>query len=229
MTAATPDSILPGSDVENVIAIDGPAGAGKSTVARAVAARTGLPYLDTGAMYRCIALAVLREGLDPADESRVAVIAEASRIELDGRVALLDGEDVSDRIRGPEVSSVVSVIATHPRVRTAMRSQQQRWVEARGGAVVEGRDIATVVFPRAALKVFLTASARERARRRVEQVGGDIEEIAAAIAERDHMDSTRADSPLRPADGAIHIDSSGCDVEEVVARICRAWKDSEGG
>lgn len=215
--------------MENVIAIDGPAGAGKSTVARAVAARTGLPYLDTGAMYRCIALAVLREGTDPEDEPRVATIAETARIELDGQVALLDGEDVSGRIRGPEVSSVVSVIATHPRVRTAMRSQQQRWVGARGGAVVEGRDIATVVFPRAVLKVFLTASARERARRRVEQVGGDIDEIAASIAERDHLDSTRADSPLRPADGAVHIDSSACDVEEVVARIVRAWRDATDG
>jgi len=212
-----------------IITLDGPAGAGKSSVARAVAARTGLPYLDTGAMYRCIALAVLREGTDPGDEPRVATIAETARIELDGQVALLDGEDVSGRIRGPEVSSVVSVIATHPRVRTAMRSQQQRWVGARGGAVVEGRDIATVVFPRAVLKVFLTASARERARRRVEQVGGDIEEIAASIAERDHLDSTRADSPLRPADGAVHIDSSACDVEEVVARIVRAWKDATDG
>lgn len=218
-----------GSDVERVIAIDGPAGAGKSTVARAVAERTGLPYLDTGAMYRCIALEVLRTGVDPADEGRVAVIAESARIELDGQTVLLDGEDVSGRIRGPEVSSVVSVIATHPRVRTAMRTQQQRWVASRGGAVVEGRDIATVVFPDALLKVFLTASPHERARRRVEQVGGAIDEIAASIAERDRLDSTRSDSPLRPAEGAVHIDSSSCDVEDVVSRICAAWKGVEGG
>lgn len=207
-----------------VIAIDGPAGAGKSTVARAVAERTGLPYLDTGAMYRCIALSVMRSGVDPGDEAAVAPVAESARIEIDGTVVVLDGEDVSDLIRGPQVSSVVSTIAVHPRVRTAMRTQQQRWVASRGGAVVEGRDISTVVFPDAILKVFLTASPLERARRRVDQVGGDTDEIAAAIAERDRIDSTRADSPLRAADDAVLIDSSGTTVGDVVERICAEYE-----
>lgn len=212
-----------------VIAIDGPAGAGKSTVARAVAERTGLPYLDTGAMYRCIALSVMRSGVDPGDEAAVAPVAESARIEIDGTVVVLDGEDVSDLIRGTEVSSVVSTIAVHPRVRTAMRTQQQRWVASRGGAVVEGRDISTVVFPDAILKVFLTASPWERARRRVDQVGGDTDEIAAAIAERDRIDSTRADSPLRAADDAVVIDSSGTTVGDVVERICAEYERVSDG
>lgn len=212
-----------------VIAIDGPAGAGKSTVARAVAAKTGLPYLDTGAMYRCIALSVLRSGIDPADETRVAPIAENALIEIDGTTVRLDGEDVSGMIRGADVSATVSVIAVHPRVRTAMRSQQQRWVETRGGAVVEGRDISTVVFPDAVLKIFLTASPHERARRRVEQVGGDVDEIATAIAERDRIDSTRADSPLRAADDAVIIDSSDASIDDVVTRIHEEYRRVSGG
>lgn len=212
-----------------VIAIDGPAGAGKSTVAKAVAAKTGLPYLDTGAMYRCVALAVMRSGVDPNDEVRVAPIAEDARIEIDGSSVRLDGQDVSGVIRGSEVSSLVSIIAAHPRVRTAMRTQQQRWVASRGGAVVEGRDISTVVFPEAVLKVFLTASPRERARRRVEQVGGDIDEIAASIAERDRLDSTREDSPLRAADDAVLVDSSDASIEDVVGRICAEYSRVAGG
>lgn len=212
-----------------VIAIDGPAGAGKSTVAKAVAAKTGLPYLDTGAMYRCVALAVMRSGVDPNDEARVAPIAEDARIEIDGSSVRLDGQDVSGVIRGSEVSSLVSIIAVHPRVRTAMRTQQQRWVASRGGAVVEGRDISTVVFPEAVLKVFLTASPRERARRRVEQVGGDIDEIAASIAERDRLDSTREDSPLRAADDAVLVDSSDASIEDVVGRICAEYSRVAGG
>lgn len=212
-----------------VIAIDGPAGAGKSTVARAVAAKTGLPYLDTGAMYRCIALSVLRSGIDPADETQVAPIAENALIEIDGTTVRLDGEDVSGMIRGADVSATVSVIAVHPRVRTAMRSQQQRWVETRGGAVVEGRDISTVVFPDAVLKIFLTASPHERARRRVEQVGGDVDEIATAIAERDRIDSTRADSPLRAADDAVIIDSSDASIDDVVTRIHEEYRRVSGG
>lgn len=214
---------------DRIIAIDGPAGAGKSTVARAVAQCSGLPYLDTGAMYRCIALSVIRAGVDPSDETAVARIAESARVDVDGTSVMLDGEDVSSVIRGTDVSSVVSAIAVHSRVRTAMRSQQQAWVAARGGAVVEGRDISTVVFPNAVLKIFLTASAHERARRRVDQVGGDIDETAAAIAERDRIDSTRADSPLRAAEGAVHIDSSSTTVEEVVAAICAEWKARCGG
>ncbi len=202
-----------------VIAIDGPAGAGKSTVARAVALAVSLPYLDTGAMYRGVAFAVLRDGVDPSDEARVTDIAEMVEVVVEPDVVTVDGQNVSTDIRGREVTSVVSVIATYSRVRELMRSAQRAWVLSHGGGVVEGRDIGTVVFPDALLKVFLTATPRVRAARRVAQVGGDVDAIAASIAERDRIDSTREDSPLRPADGAVNIDSSGRSIEEVVAEI----------
>lgn len=211
-----------------VIAIDGPAGAGKSTVARRVAAATGMPFLDTGAMYRCVALAVLRSQVDPADEGAVAAIAEAAVIDLDGDEVFLDGVDVGREIRSEDVSATVSLVAVHSPVRAAMRSQQREWVAAKGGGVVEGRDISTVVFPDAVLKVFLTASPRVRASRRVGQVGGDVEMIAAAIEERDRIDSTRSDSPLRPADDALVIDSSELGTDEVVARIVDEFATRNG-
>ncbi|MFM9132991.1 MAG: (d)CMP kinase, partial [Actinomycetota bacterium] len=141
-----------------VIAIDGPAGAGKSTVARMVAAATGLPFLDTGAMYRCVALAVLRDGIDPTDALAAESAAKAAEIRVEGATVRLDGEDVTDSIRTPHVNSVVSVIAVHSGVRTVMRKEQRAWAARAGGGVVEGRDIGTVVFPDAVLKVFLTAS-----------------------------------------------------------------------
>ena len=206
-----------------VIAIDGPAGAGKSTVARRVAAETGLPFLDTGAMYRCVALAVLRNGIDPTDAEEVGRIASSSLIDVRETSAVLDGEDVSTEIRSETVSAAVSLVAIHSSVRSAMRDQQRAWVRVREGAVVEGRDISTVVFPDAVLKVFLTASPEVRARRRVEQFGGNVDEIAAAIAERDRIDSTRADSPLRPADDAVVIDSSNLSTDSVVTRIVEAY------
>lgn len=202
-----------------VIAIDGPAGAGKSTVARRVAAETGLPYLDTGAMYRCVALRTLASGTDPHDEVSVGRIACSVDIRLEGDRTFLDGADVSGEIRTPEVAAVVSVIATHSVVRDAMRGQQQSWIRSMGGGVVEGRDIGTVVFPDADVKIFLTASPAERARRRVEQNGGDVEEVARAIDERDRIDSTRADSPLRPAADSVTVDSTGKTIDEVVAEI----------
>jgi cytidylate kinase len=212
---------------ERVIAIDGPAGAGKSTVAKKVAAATGLPYLDTGAMYRCVAFAVLREGIDANDAARVGEIAEKSKILVERDSAMIDGYNVSDVIRGYEVTSVVSVIAAHPPVRTAMREQQREWIRAHGGGVVEGRDIGTVVFPSAVLKVFLTASPEVRARRRVSQSGGDVEEIARAIAERDHLDSSRDDSPLRPHDDSLIVDSSVLSIDEVVAVIAQEFQSRE--
>ncbi len=206
-----------------VIAIDGPAGAGKSTVARAVAQAVSLPYLDTGAMYRGVAFAVLRDKVDPADEDRVEALAELVNVVVEPEGVTVDGRDVSSDIRGPEVTSVVSVIATYSRVRALMRNAQREWIIRHGGGVVEGRDIGTVVFPDALLKVFLTASPHVRAARRVAQVGGDVEAIAASIAERDRIDSTRQDSPLRPADGAVNIDSSGRSVQEVVDEIADAY------
>lgn len=199
-----------------VIAIDGPAGAGKSTVARLVADRVGLPYLDTGAMYRCIAVAVMRSGVDPHSESATGEIAERVSIVVEPDEVTMDGVDVTDEIRTPEVSAIVSIIAAHSRVRDAMRSQQRNWIASHGGGVVEGRDIGTVVIPDAGTKIFLTASPEERAVRRVGQSGGDIAQVAAGIAERDRIDSTRADSPLRPADDASVVDSTGLDIDQVV-------------
>ena len=199
-----------------VIAIDGPAGAGKSTVAKLVAEATGLPYLDTGAMYRCVALLSTRTGIDSSNESSVAAIAESIDITFQGVQCWMNGEDVSQEIRSAEIASIVSIIAAQSPVRTAMRTQQQRWIQQQGGGVVEGRDIGTVVFPNAELKVFLTASPEERASRRVGQSGGDLKEIAFNIAERDRIDSERVDSPLRPAGDAVVVDSTGLTITEVV-------------
>jgi len=202
-----------------VIAIDGPAGAGKSTVARRVAEAVGIPYLDTGAMYRCVALQCLRGDIDPSDVSSVSSIAERISIELDGPVVRLNGEDVSQLIRSSAVAGIVSLIAVHSPVRDSMRRQQQQWIHKSGGGVVEGRDIGTVVFPDAEVKVFLTASPLERAKRRVDQHGGDIEVVAHSIAERDRIDSTREDSPLKPAADSVIVDSTGKTIDEVVREI----------
>lgn len=184
-----------------------------------VAESTGLPYLDTGAMYRCVALQSIREHVEATDEAAVAGIAENANISVDGVQSWLNGEDVSHLIRTSEIASIVSVIAAQSPVRTAMRSQQQRWISQHGGGVVEGRDIGTVVFPQAEVKIFLTASPEERAIRRVGQNGGDIATVAASIAERDRIDSERTDSPLRPADDAIVVDSTGLDISSVVSII----------
>lgn len=212
-----------------VIAIDGPAGAGKSTVARRVAECTAMPFLDTGAMYRCVALLVLESGLDPHDADVVGRIAMTADIEVDGNVALIEGRDVSALIRTSEINSIVSVIATHSPVRDAMRTQQRQWVQRHGGAVVEGRDIGTVVFPDAELKVFLTASPETRASRRVEQSGGDVVAIAASIAERDRIDSTRLDSPLRPAEDSVVVDSSNLTIDQVVSAIVERFEGGQRG
>lgn len=203
----------------SVIAIDGPAGAGKSTVAKLVAEATGLPYLDTGAMYRCVALQSRRMSVDASNQQSVAEVAESVRIRIEGTHCWLNDEDVSQEIRSSDIASIVSVIAAHTPVRNAMRQQQQRWISNHGGGVVEGRDIGTVVFPKAELKIFLTASPEERASRRVGQSGGEIEEIARNIAERDLIDSSRSDSPLRPAVDAIIVDSTGLEISDVVEII----------
>lgn len=212
-----------------VIAIDGPAGAGKSTVARMVAAATGLPFLDTGAMYRCVALAVLRDAVDPADAAAATSVAESTEVRVDGSTVRMDGEDVSSAIRTPEVNAVVSAIAVHSGVRSVMREAQRAWAERVGGGVVEGRDIGTVVFPDAVLKVFLTASPATRAARRVAESGGDLAEVARSIEERDAIDSSREDSPLRPADGSITVDSSDMTVEQVVDAIVGHYRVSTDG
>lgn len=194
-----------------VIAIDGPAGSGKSTVARAVAQELGFTLLDSGAMYRCVALVAARRRLEPAE------VAGGVRIELGERV-LLDGEDVSELIRAREVSEAASRAAADPRVREAMVAQQRRLL-AEGDWVAEGRDIGTVVAPEAELKVFLTADAAERARRRAAELGVDPHVVLAEQAIRDERDATRAHSPLAPAADAVPLDTTGLTVEQVVERI----------
>ena len=212
-----------------VIAIDGPAGAGKSTVARQVSTATGLRYLDTGAMYRCVALEVQNTSTDPNNADAVGKIARDVKVVIERDAAKLNGVDVSTEIRTSEINAIVSIIAAHTPVRDAMREQQRQWIQAQKGGVVEGRDIGTVVFPDAILKVFLTASPEVRAERRVGQTGGDIKAVAASIAERDHLDSTRLDSPLRPSLGSVIVDSSNRSVEEVVAEIVAHFERVDHG
>jgi cytidylate kinase len=201
-----------------VIAIDGPAGAGKSTVARAVAATLGFTYLDSGAMYRCVALAGIERGADLDDAAAMGALARALHIELDGERVRLDGEDVSAAIRAPDVTEAASRVSVHPPVREAMVARQRQLIEA-GRYVAEGRDIGTVVSPDAPLKAFLTASAEERARRRAAQTGEHEAAVLAAQRERDARDETRAHSALRAADDAVEIDTTGLDLNEVVDRV----------
>ena len=212
-----------------VIAIDGPAGAGKSTVARQVSTATGLRYLDTGAMYRCVALEVQNTATDPNNADAVGKIAREVKVVIERDAAKLNGVDVSAEIRSSEINGIVSIIAAHTPVRDAMREQQRLWIRDHQGGVVEGRDIGTVVFPEAILKVFLTASPEVRAERRVGQTGGDIKAVAASIAERDHLDSTRLDSPLRPSQGSVIVDSSNRTIKEVVAEIVSHFERVDHG
>lgn len=202
-----------------MIAIDGPAGSGKSTVARVLACRLGVEHLDTGAMYRSVAFAALRDGIDPSDGPVVSALARRLEIVVDDRV-LVDGDDATEAIRGPEVSVAVSAVAQIPSVRAELVRRQREWVTARGGAVVEGRDIGSVVLPDADVKVYLTASDAERARRRAGEPGqpGDAE-VSADLARRDRLDSGRSASPLVVADGAVVIDTTGLSVDEVVDAI----------
>lgn len=194
-----------------IVAIDGPAGAGKSTVARALAAALGYRYLDSGAMYRAAALAVLRRG------GVASQVARDAGIELGARV-LLDGEDVTEAIRTPDVTEAASRIAGNEAVRAALVAKQRELL-ARGDWVAEGRDIGTVVAPDAPVKVFLTATPEERARRRAGELGADVGTVLRDQALRDAQDSGREHSPLRVADGAVQLDTTGLSLEEVVERI----------
>lgn len=206
-----------------VIAVDGPSGSGKSTIARAVAHRLGFDHLDTGAMYRAVAFATLAAGIDPDDAEGVSALAVRLIIEV-GEVVVVDGVDATTAIRGPDVTSVVSAVAAHPQMRAEMVRRQRAWLNDRSGAVVEGRDIASVVFPDAALKVYLTASETERARRRARESGdaADAVAVAADLARRDRYDSGRAASPLLVADGAVVIDTTGAGIDEVVEAVLAA-------
>jgi cytidylate kinase len=203
-----------------VIAIDGPAGAGKSTVARALASRLDLEYLDTGAQYRAVTFAALQRGVDPDDVDRVARIARDMDLEVSERGVFVDGTDATVEIRGPEVTRAVSIVAANPDVRAELRRRQQAWAAERGGGVIEGRDIGSVVFPDARLKLYLTASPEVRAGRRHREVLDlAYEEVAASIAERDARDQGRDDSPLVADDDAVVIDTSNRSVNEIVDDI----------
>jgi cytidylate kinase len=203
-----------------VVAIDGPAGAGKSTVARALARALGFTYLDSGAMYRAVALLLLRHGGSAAERAEELTIEPGERV-------VANGEDVTEAIRTPEVGEAASRVATNPRVRAALAAKQRELL-ARGDWVAEGRDIGTVVAPEAAVKVFLTAAREERARRRARELDADVETVMREQALRDAQDSAREHSPLALAPGAVELDTTGLGVEEVVDRIAELVERARG-
>ncbi|HXQ59499.1 MAG TPA: (d)CMP kinase [Acidimicrobiales bacterium] len=207
-----------------VIAIDGPAGAGKSTLAQAVADHLGLARLDTGAMYRAVAFTALARGIDVHDTTAVGELARSLRIEV-GETVTVDGEDVTGAIRSAAVDGAVSAVAANPEVRATLVERQRRWVAGRGAGVVEGRDIGTVVLPDADLKIYLTARTGERARRRAEERsdGRSVAEIENDLQRRDRLDSSRTVSPLvmpeDVADDAVVIDSTGKSADDVLREV----------
>ena len=205
-----------------VVALDGPSGTGKSTVARRLAGRLGARYLDTGAMYRAATVAALRKGVDLADGVAITAVVESARIEIstdpDNVSITLDGEPVDRDIRTAETTAAVSAVSAVPAVR-ALLVDAQRELIADGGIVVEGRDIGSVVWPTARPKVYLTASPEARAQRRAGELGGDVAAVAAAIARRDRLDSSRAASPLTQSDDAIELDTTDLDIDQVVERL----------
>ena len=215
---------------ELIVAIDGPSGAGKGTIARAVAARLNYRHIDTGAMYRAVAWRALQQGLDIRDEAVVASIAERATFDLERGRVLIDGHDVTRAIRTPEIDGGAAHVARHPAVRRLLVARQ-RTLGSGGGIVMEGRDIGTVVFPDADIKIFLDASPEERARRRANDPahraseGRGLGDIATALAERDRIDSTRAASPLAKAPDAYLIETTGLSVDAVVDRVMTAIED----
>lgn len=202
-----------------IIAIDGPSGAGKSTLGKMLAKNLNLLYLDTGAMYRAVTFAAMHRGVDLDDDQRLADLARSVTLEVGDHGVLVDGIDATIEIRTAEVTRAVSRVAANSDVRAELVTRQRAWGRQRGGGVIEGRDIGTVVFPDALLKLYLTASPRVRAQRRVAEGGGDVDEIEAAIAARDTYDSTRADSPLAQADGSVVLDTTGLSIDQVLAEI----------
>ncbi len=202
-----------------VVAIDGPAGAGKSTVAKALANALNLKYLDTGAMFRAVTSLVLSSGLDTHDEIAVGSIARSMNLVMEHGTVVANETDVTADIRSMAVTGAVSTVAANSLVRANMRDRQREWSDLNNGGVIEGRDIGTVVFPDAVLKVYLTASPRVRAERRVAEAGGNIDEIERSIAERDLKDSTRADSPLQESADSVVVDTSNRTIDDIVNSI----------
>lgn len=203
-----------------VIAIDGPAGSGKSTIARRLATRLGLEYLDTGAMYRAVTFATLRRNLDPGDREDVARIVADLDLVVEAGAVTVDGVDATIEIRGPEVTRAVSLVAANPDVRAEMVRRQREWAQERGGGVLEGRDIGTVVFPDAELKVYLTARPDVRAARRSKEVADlSYETVATDLARRDALDQGREASPLAEAPDALVVDTSDLTVDEIVESL----------
>lgn len=202
-----------------IVALDGPGGTGKSTVSRVVAHQAGLPHLDTGAFYRAATLAVIAAGVDPSDEAGVVdVVAGVEMGQESGRM-YLDGRDVSAEIRNEAVTAAVSAVSAHPGVREILVRMQRSWMDEHGGGVVEGRDIGSVVFPGAELKVFLDASPEVRAKRRASETGESLDEVLEDLNRRDRLDSTRHASPLTVPDDAVVLDTSELGFEEVVDRL----------
>ena len=208
-----------------VVAIDGPAGAGKSTVAKALAHALKLKYLDTGAMFRAVTSLALSSGTDMDDEAGVGSVAETMDLVMEDGSVVANGVDVTKDIRSIAVTNAVSTVAANSRVRSNMRDRQRKWSQFNSGGVIEGRDIGTVVFPDAVLKVYLTASPRVRAERRVSEAGGNIDEIERSIAERDLKDSTRADSPLQESADSVVVDTSNRAIDEIVNSIVALVSD----
>ena len=217
---------MPGPARKLIIAIDGPSGAGKGTIARALAARLAYRHVDTGAMYRAVAWKALSQGLDLHDEAAVASVSDRALFDLDAGHVLIDGVDVTTAIRTPGIDKGAAAVARHPAVRRALVARQQEMGRG-GGVVMEGRDIGTVVFPDADLKIYLDASPEERARRRASDPAHSaagssaLVDVATALAERDRSDSTRAVSPLAMAGDAIHIETTGVPIESVVEDVMR--------
>lgn len=207
-----------------IVAIDGPAGAGKSTVAKAVASRMGFLHVDSGAMYRAVALWAVENGIDPTDDHKIVPLTESAEILLENGRVSLNGRDVTAAIRAPEVSQAASRVSTIPGVRRELVLKQQEYAE-RASIVMEGRDIGTVVYPRAQVKIYLDASAAVRAKRRVDELGGDYEQVLRDIRERDERDATRADSPLRQAEDAVYLDTSELDQEGVIQAVLRIVRE----
>lgn len=207
-----------------IVAIDGPGGSGKSTVARAVARRLGFTYIDTGAMYRALALWALRLQVELDDMHRLDQLAQQARIDFQGDRVLLNGEDVTAAIRDPQVAEAASKIAAYPGVRRALR-QEQRRIGALGPAVMEGRDIGTVVFPEAQVKIYLDAALQTRAQRRAAELGASPEAVARELAGRDHRDRTRTEAPLTQAPDAEYLDTTGMSIQQVEEAVLKLVRE----